>query len=304
MKTLFLVLLLTKSLFVNFTEGSSVSSVNSVYDSESSLSENVYLGISDPISDTVLAYEQAVQRALAFYALSTNVYFSSVYEHYYLDAVVKDDYFAHNNTHWIADIDVNLDGISYKVEKKYRTRFNETVVLLDICDGDNHVDINVTGSFMYYYEYDGDKDIYGEKQLLTIESDASMNLLEWDSKMADNGSYLKQSVIDGEINVMKRYANIYDDYGHVDDGMVFCVNDYGLWNSLVDTFFQALSLFQSKNVVLKNTSRQIQQETDGVYEDKKQNIDRLVMRTNVSCSLTKFSLNNNVMYAVWEINEK
>lgn len=293
-------LLLIKTTVVYGTEETIVSSVNSVDDK----SEFFYLGISDPIIDTLLAYEQAVQRALAFYALSTSVDFSSVYEYYYLDAVVDENDHDNQKSHWIAEFDAEVKGVSYKVKEQYRTNFNETIVLLSITNNaDSKVDVNVSGMFMYHYDYDNNQVIYGEKQILTIQTGDSPNILEWNSTV-DNRKYLKKSITNGELNVLKHVINIYEDYGTVNDEMVFCENKFGLWNSFIDTFFQAMSLFESKYVVVKNTYRQITQESNGAYEDKNQNIARMVMKTNTSCTLNKFSLKNNILYANWEIIEK
>lgn len=50
------------------------------------------IGISDPNTDTVVAMVQAVERALAFYAINQNLELSSVYEYYYLDANMDNNY--------------------------------------------------------------------------------------------------------------------------------------------------------------------------------------------------------------------
>ena len=63
----------------------SFSPVSCHSDEEKNLIESKYIGISDPISDTIVALTQAVQRALAFYALNQNMEISSVYEYYYID---------------------------------------------------------------------------------------------------------------------------------------------------------------------------------------------------------------------------
>lgn len=301
MKLLCIVLLLLTKTFISFaTEGD----IPSVSRDSAFPSENVYVGISDPTCDTNLAYHQALNRALAFYVMSTNMNFSSVYEFYYLDADMNEYSLDNQKSHWIAEFDAAVSGISYIVKEQYRTKYNETIVVLSINDdADNKEDIVVSGIFMYHYDYDNNKVLYGEKQLMTIQNSDSTNVLEWHSTL-DNRKYLKKSITDGESNVLKNVINTYDDYGTINDEMVFCENKFGLWNSFIDTFFQAISLFESKHVVVKNTSRQILQETNGVYEDKNQNIARLVMRTNISCSLTELSLKNNTLYANWKIIEK
>ena len=88
------------------------------------------------------------------------------------------------------------------------------------------------------------------------------------------------------------------------DEMVFSKIEFGLWNSFIDTFFQSLSIFEPKNIIIENTTRQITHEENGTYGDKNQNISRMVMKTNISCSLTNISLKNNVLYAKWEVIER
>ena len=85
--------------------------------------------------------------------------------------------------------------------------------------------------------------------------------------------------------------------------MVFSDINFGLWDSFVDTFFQSISIFESKDVVVKNTTRQISSEDNGMYKNKSQDISRLVMKTKISCRLKHLSLKNNKLYANWEIIE-
>lgn len=262
-----------------------------------------YLGISDPIQDTSVAYKQAVQRALAFYAIGNNMSYSSVYEYYYLVADMNDKNYDNQKSHWMVEFDVLSENISYKVEKLYRTKYNETIVLLSIDDEDGDTDIDVSGSFMYHYEYHNKNAEYGEKQIMTISSDDIIESLEWNSTVSKQG-YLKKSVMDDKENVVIRYLNTYKDFGTVTEDMVFSNTEFGLWNSYIDTFLQALSVFESKYVVVENTSRAIKSDNTESYGNKSQNMSRLVMRTNISCQLSDISLKNNNLYADWIISER
>jgi hypothetical protein len=86
--------------------------------------------------------------------------------------------------------------------------------------------------------------------------------------------------------------------------MLFSDNKYGLWNSYIDTFFQAISVFESNNSLIKSTNRQVTNEINGNYEDKSQDMIRSVMKTQVSCLLVNISLKNNKFYASWNVKEK
>ncbi len=261
-----------------------------------------YIGISDPISDTLSAYKQAVQRALAFYAIGNGMNYSSVYEYYYLVANMDEKKDDNQKSHWMAEFDVTSDGISYNVEKLYRTKYNETIVLLSISQGGD-VNVKASGSFMYHYEYHNRKSEYGEKQIITMSSDDVVESLEWNSTISEL-KHLKKTTMNGVEKIVVNYSNPYEDFGAVTENMVFANTGFGLWNSYIDTFFQALSVFESKNVVIENTSRKIAAERTDVYEDKLQNMSRLVMKTKVSCILSDISLKNNNLYVAWEIAEK
>ena len=261
------------------------------------------IGISDPNEDEAIAYFQAVKRALAFYAFSQNVSVSSVYELYYNDS---NNEYTYNNqkSHWIAELESTISAYSYTLDKSYRTKYNETVVVLNVfTETDNDRKMKVTSSFMYYYDNLNDKDEYGEKQVMTIYSYDDVTRLEWQS-IDDKNMTSKLSSIDKQLMKLKKQQYSYNDYGTVTDNMLFSENSYGLWNSFFDTFFQAVTLFESNESVVKSTSRQINQEHNETYTDKNQNIIRSVMKTDVSCRLVNFSLKNNKLYANWEILEK
>lgn len=305
MKTLLLLLLVFAKTMANDTGETMYSPASYGEDLPIWMFENSYIGISDPIKDTVEACEQAVNRALAFYALSVEMNLSSVYEYYYLNATHSKINHENQKSHWIAEFATSLENISYTIEKKYRTKYDETIVLLSISNdtvSNNAVDLS--GSFMYHYEFNDNVNEYGEKQLLWITATTdTISSLEWNST-TNRSQNFKRSVNDGNENVLKQRTSIYNDFGEVTDDMMFSDNKYGLWNSFIDTFFQAISMFESKNVVIKNTARQISQENNESYGDKTQNISRLVMKTNIACNISRISLKDNCFYANWEIIEK
>ena len=301
---IFLLLILAKTSNANNYMGeTNASPISYGTDLPEWISNEGYLGMSDPISDTLLAFDQAVQRALAFYAIGNNMSYSSVYEYYYLVSNMNNKDCDNQKSHWMVEFDVMLENISYEVIKLYRTKYNETIVLLSIENGEGDINIDVSGSFMYHYEYHNKKAEYGEKQIMTISSDDIIGNLEWNS-IISKGGYIKKSYVDEKENVVIRYLNKYKDYGTVSDDMVFCNTEFGLWNSYIDTFLQALSIFESKYVVVENTSRAIRSDNMDNYDEKSQNLSRLVMRTNISCYLSDFSLKNNNFYANWIISER
>ena len=306
MKTLilFLLLLSNKTSSANNTGENSHSPVSYGVELPAWILENGYIGISDPISDSLVAYNQAVQRALAFYTISSDMSASIVYEYYFLNAnkeLKKQD---NQKSHWIAEFDSSVDKISYTVERVHRTKSNETIVLLNIKESkDGNTAVDVAGSFLYHYEYFNSSLIYGEKQVLKVNSTDSIKSSEWNSTVG-NAKYIKKSIFDEYENILKKRITSYGDFGTVTDEMVFSNTEFGLWNSFIDTFFQAVSIFESKDVVVKNTTRQILQENQGVYEYKTQDISRLVMKTNLSCRVSGISMKDNNLYAVWEIIEK
>lgn len=266
--------------------------------------EGGYIGISDPINDTIMAYNQAVQRALIFYTLSSNVDASIVYEYYYLNANKINRNRENQKSHWISEFDAFANAIDYTVKNVYRTKYNETIVLLDVDreteEANTHV--AVSGSFMYHYEYLNEKLAYGEKQILKTITTDSIEYSEWNSTI-DNAQYLKTTTSDEYLNTLKKFIVSYSDAGSITDEMVFSDINFGLWDSFVDTFFQSISIFESKDVVVKNTTRQISSEDNGIYKNKSQDISRLVMKTKISCCLKYLSLKNNKLYANWEIIE-
>ena len=268
------------------------------------LSDNGYIGISDPNNDTIVAYEQAVNRALALYALSNDVIYSSVYEYYYLNANMKVNNHCNQKSHWIAEFETSIENVSYQITKTYRTKYNEIIVLLSVSQNDNNgSNINISGSFMYHYEYLDNKNEYGEKQILEINIADTACIMEWNSTISNN-KYMKISSLNNTISSLKKISTYYNDYGNTTDNMVFSKIEFGLWNSFIDTFFQSLTIFDPPNIIVENTTRQITHEGNGTYGDKNQNISRMVMKTNISCSLTNISLKNNVLYAKWEVIER
>lgn len=261
------------------------------------------LGISDPNPDSEKAYDQAVKRALAFYAISQQMEMSSLYELYYMNANAA--YSVDNQkSHWMAELSSSISNYSYDVKAEYRTQYNETIVLLEVVsDEDQNNTISMSSSFMYYFEGVNGKVEYGEKQIVNILSHDDINILEWVS-IIDNTSTNKLSYNNKSKTKIKPYAYYYEDYGTITDDMLFSDNKYGLWNSYVDTFFQAISVFESNNSLIKSTNRQVSQELNGNFKDKSQDIIRSVMKTQVSCSLVNISLKNNKFYATWNVKEK
>lgn len=261
-----------------------------------------YIGISDPCNDTVTSLCQAVERALALYALNQNMELLSVYEYYYLDNNTKTS-IKNQKSHWIAEIQSKCENFSYEIKKISYTKYNETIVLLSISDdpsADN--EITVDGSFMYHYDHYNGKAIYGEKQMLTISCPSMFDTLKWISTI-DNNLVVKNSIVNDDTLKLKNTVRIYDDYGLINDYMEFSENNYGLWNSIIDTFFQAVSDFESDDIILKNLTRHISREKDDKYHDKSQDIIRRVIKAKCSCRMQSLSSKNNKLYADWNINE-
>jgi hypothetical protein len=261
------------------------------------------LGISDSNNDSEKAYDQAVKRALAFYAISQQVELSSLYELYYMNANAA--YSVDNQkSHWMAELSSSISGYSYIVKAEYRTKYNETIVLLEVKNDEKQDNtISMSSSFMYYYEGINGKMEYGEKQVVNILTHEDVNILEWVS-LIDKTTINKLSYNNKSKTKIKPYAYFYEDYGTITDDMLFSDNKYGLWNSYIDTFFQAISIFESNNSMIKSTNRQVTQEINGYFEDKSQDIIRSVMKTQVSCFLVSISLKNNKFYASWDIKER
>ena len=261
------------------------------------------LGISDPNNDSEKAYDQAVKRALAFYAISQQVELSSLYELYYMNANAT--YSVDNQkSHWMAELSSSISAYSYIVKAEYRTKYNETIVLLEVKNDEKQDNtISMSSSFMYYYEGINGKMEYGEKQVVNILTHEDVNILEWVS-LIDKTTINKLSYNNKSKTKIKPYAYFYEDYGTITDDMLFSDNKYGLWNSYIDTFFQAISIFESNNSMIKSTNRQVTQEINGYFEDKSQDIIRSVMKTQVSCFLVSISLKNNKFYASWDIKER
>lgn len=266
--------------------------------------EYVNIGISDPTTDTVVAYSQAVKRALAFYAIKQKMELSSVYEYYYNNNKLNDNY-NNQKSHWIAEFETQLEKFSYEVENVFRTKYNETIVSIKVIkDKTSGEMLDVKGSFMYHYDYIDNKTEYGEKQLLSISMDDDfVEEIFWVSTI-DNIDMVKVTYINGLPFKLKSSICKYSDCGLVNDDMVFVDNKYGLWDCYMDSFLQAVSNFEPEGIVLKNSTRQITQENNGDYGDKSQDIMRRVVKTGVSCSLKSLSFKNGMLYADWEIVEK
>lgn len=296
-------LLLTQMLKADDNTGGIISSPESCCaDLPAWFFEGGMIGISDPSSDSVQAYNQAVLRALTFYALNQNAEISSVYEYYYLDDNVS-TITKNQKSHWIAEFHLRYESISYKVEKLFQTKYNETIVLLNVCrDTLSNDELVVDGSFMYHYDHYNNKTMYGEKQLITTSLSSISDTLRWKSTI-DNNIINKMSIVGDDANKLKNVSMFYEDFGQVSGEMPFAENHYGLWDCYIDTFFQSLSNFESNNLIVKNTSRYITQENNGIFEDKLQNIVRSVTKTNISCKLTSLSFKNNKLYAKWEMSE-
>ena len=266
--------------------------------------DNLTIGISDPNLDSIVAYHQAVKRALAFYAINQNMKLSSVYEYYCHDNNLDGNY-NNQKSHWIAEFETKLEKFSYEINNVFRTKYDEIIVSITIVEdetSDNELDVE--GSFMYHYDCVNDRLEYGEKQLLSISmNNEYLNNVYWVSTM-DNNNVVKVTYINDLPLKIKHAARVYEDCGIVDNQMVFVENKYGLWDCYVDSFFQSISNFESENIVLKNSTRQITHETNGDFSDKSQDIIRRMIKTEVSCSLKSLSFKNNMLYANWEIVEK
>lgn len=265
--------------------------------------ESGNVGISDPNLDSIVAYNQAVERALAFYAINQKMKVSSVYEYYYNNDNLKDSY-ANQKSHWIAEFETSMENFSYEVEKVFRTKYNEIIVSIKVNeDKTSDNELFVKGSFMYHYDYIDGKMEYGEKQLLSISAnDNDFEKLSWVSTI-DNSIVVKKTYINELPFKLKRTVNVFNECGNVDGDMPFVENKYGLWDCYIDTFLQAISNFESENIVLKNSTRQITHETNGDFGDKSQDIIRRVIKSDISCSLKSISLKNNMFYANWEVVE-
>ena len=265
--------------------------------------ESGNVGISDPNLDSIVAYNQAVERALAFYAINQKMKLSAVYEYYYNNDNLNHNY-NNQKSHWIAEIETKLKYFSYEVENVFRTKYNEIIVSIKVNeDKTSDNELFVKGSFMYHYDYIDGKMAYGEKQLLSISAnDNDFEKLSWESTI-DNNVVVKKTYVNELPFRLRQSVNVYEEFGNVDENMHFIENKYGLWDCYVDTFLQAISNFESKNIVLKNSTRQITHEINGDFCDKSQDIIRRLIKTEISCSLKSLTLKNNMFYAKWEIVE-
>lgn len=296
-------MLLTQTLKADDNTGENINSpVSSHDDLPAWFFEGGVIGISDPSSDTLRAFNQALMRALTLYALNQNAEMSSVYEYYYLDDNVK-NITKNQKSHWIAEIYSNQENFSYEVEKIFHTKYKETIVLLNMWhDSSSNNKLIVEGFFMYHYDCLNDKVVYGEKQQFVTSFSSMNDAIEWNSTV-DNNVVNKMSIVGDEEVKLKNMLMIYNDKGQVTDEMPFAENYYGLWDCFIDTFFQSLSNLEYDKLIVKNTSRYVTQENNGVFEDKLQNIVRSVIKVNVSSKLNFLSLKNNKLYAKWEMSE-
>ena len=305
MKTVFVLLLVLFNTIGKDT-GEKVSSVSSRNDLPGWVlnCKNANIGISDPNLDTIVAYNQAVNRALAFYALNQSMELSSVYEYYYHDNNLNGNY-NNQKSHWIAEFETSLENFSYEVLDVFFTKYNEIIVSVKVNeDTKSDNELVVKGSFMYHYDYVNDKVEYGEKQLLSITTDDDIvSEILWMSTI-DNANVVKMTYINELPFKLKTSVNVYEDNGNVNDDMFFLENRYGLWDCYVDTFMQAVSNFEPDGIVLKNSTRQITQDENGNYGDKSQDIMRRVIKNKVSSSLKSLSFKSGMLYADWEIVEK
>ena len=130
-----------------------------------------------------------------------------------------------------------------------------------------------------------------------------LNNVYWMSTI-DGNKIVKMTYINDLPLKMKHAIRIYEDCGYANDQMVFVENKYGLWDCYVDSFFQSISNFESENIVLKNSTRQITHETNGDFGDRSQDIIRRIIKTKVSCSLKSLSFKDNMLHANWEVVEK
>ena len=195
------------------------------------------IGVSDPNLDTIVAYNQAVKRALTFYALSQNMELSSVYEYYYNNNHLNGDY-NNQKSHWIAEFETSMENFSYEVENVFRTKYNEIIVSIKVNeDKTSDNELFVEGSFMYHYDYIDGKMAYGEKQLLSISAnDNDFEKLSWESTI-DNNIVVKKTYINELPFKLKHTINMFEECGNVDSDMPFVENKYGLWDCYIDTFF-------------------------------------------------------------------
>lgn len=259
------------------------------------LSEGGYIGISDPHNDTDFAYNQAVQRALALYVFATKVELKAVIG----SSSTIDETETYEQSRMLYRLYKKSEGnISYNVDRIYRTKYNETIVIINVSDYgiySTSLDV-VVDSFSednIHYNKDDVKDYsYVRKIMFAIDSNDLASL--WSSAIDNEDLTINNKCDNGiEYSIERNNNFIYKDYG----GISFCVNsaenEYGLWNSFIDVFIQSLYNFvgsvayQGNGVQCSNSSE---------YD-----ISRNTINTEITCSLSKLFINNNRLYADWEM---
>lgn len=256
--------------------------------------DGLYIGVSDPFISEEKARQQAVERALFFYAVKNNGVF--VLENSELYEKIRDDIRYENGNKLIQTLlfSVKLNSLPYEITKEWWSDNGELFVDLNVGEGEN-----VSGA--YDFTAILKKEIYEDAIPSKIKKNVHFRLQTKGSKNENSESFWEKN--NDEINCIWRdssltYSNDYLFYGkNCVGGSVlrsFALK-YGFWASLFESFGEGLFAYTMKNLKVASLHT-----VYGTRVEKMTSMDAIDV---LKCDWRKCGVKDNKLILNWIISK-
>lgn len=256
--------------------------------------DDLYIGVSDPFVSEEKARQQAVERALFFYAIKNNGI--SVLENSELYEKLRDDIRYENINKLVRTLlfSVKLKSLQYEIAKEWWSDNGELFVDLNVGEGEN-----VSGS----YEFTAvlKKDIYEDAIPSKMKKNMHFLLQIKDSKNENSASFWEKN--NDEINCIWRdsvltYSDKYLFYGkNCEGGSVLnsFVLKYSFWTSLFESFGEGLFAYAMKNLKVASLHT--------VYGSRFEKLTSIDVIDVLKCDWRKRGVKDSKLLLDWIISE-
>lgn len=257
--------------------------------------DDLYIGVSDPFVSEEKARQQAVERALFFYAVKNNGI--SVLENSELYEKLRDDIRYENDNKLVRTLlfSVKLKSLQYEIAKEWWSDNGELFVDLKVGEGEN-----VSGS----YEFTAvlKKEIYDNAIPSKIKKNVHFRLYTKDSKNEALESFWEKN--NDEINCIWKdsvltYSDEYLFYGkNCVGGSVlrsFALK-YSFWTSLFESFGEGLFTYTMKNLKVASLHT--------VYGSRLEKLTSIDAVDVLKCDWRKSGVKDNKLMLNWIISKK
>ena len=294
MRNLALAILLSISLF---GRGQSVSCPERLFLDQAAY-EGIFVGVSDPGTDSLTGYWQAVSRAVMLYAFSQDVSVKIVTDFFNRGYNVNGGSRIEEIMESLLAIYTDYRQVSYKIDSVSATPQGEAIVALKVSDDPSGTLFkSAVNLFFNLHSYDGDDDINGKNEIF-MQLDTCLMAYELHRY---NTEWSCQSTCFGNPVAIDRSRKSYTDTDCTDDSISGYSLENGLWQAFVLSLEDLSSEATNIDCKVKSLQENLGNEVSGYAKQDMRDLTRCVTSHRLKAIPETMCIKDNKLYVDWNV---